>query len=160
MACVLITGMSGTGKSSALAELARRGHAVVDTDEPGWTEWVKEPSEPGGGEWLWLEAPIARLLDSAGADPLFVSGCVRNQGVFYDRFAAIVLLSAPLPVILDRVATRATNDYGKAPVERRLIEDQVETVEPLLRAGATHEIDATRPLDEVVAELLGIAGVP
>ena len=29
--------MSGTGKSSALAELARRGFRTVDTDEPGWT---------------------------------------------------------------------------------------------------------------------------
>jgi dephospho-CoA kinase len=32
MAVVLDTGMSGTGKSSALAELARRGHRVVDAD--------------------------------------------------------------------------------------------------------------------------------
>jgi predicted ATPase len=29
--------MSGTGKSSALAELARRGFRTVETDEPGWT---------------------------------------------------------------------------------------------------------------------------
>jgi predicted ATPase len=29
--------MSGTGKSSALAELERRGLRTVDTDEPGWT---------------------------------------------------------------------------------------------------------------------------
>ena|SRR5579862_1027224 len=28
--------MSGTGKSSALTELARRGFRTVDTDEPGW----------------------------------------------------------------------------------------------------------------------------
>lgn len=28
--------MSGTGKSSVLAELARRGHRVIDTDYGGW----------------------------------------------------------------------------------------------------------------------------
>jgi hypothetical protein len=33
---VLVTGMSGSGKSTVLAELARRGHRVVDTDDPGW----------------------------------------------------------------------------------------------------------------------------
>ena len=38
VAIVLVTGMSGTGKSTVLAELARRGHAVVDTDERGWCE--------------------------------------------------------------------------------------------------------------------------
>ena len=30
-------------------------------------------------------------------------------------------------------------------------------VEPLLRAGCTHELDAGRPLDEVVADLIAIA---
>ena len=33
---MLVTGMSGTGKSTVLAELGRRGHRVVDTDAPGW----------------------------------------------------------------------------------------------------------------------------
>jgi dephospho-CoA kinase len=32
MTTILVTGMSGTGKSTALAALARRGHRVVDTD--------------------------------------------------------------------------------------------------------------------------------
>jgi dephospho-CoA kinase len=44
---VLVTGMSGTGKSSVLVELARRGYRVVDTDEPGWSEWVASPDEGG-----------------------------------------------------------------------------------------------------------------
>jgi hypothetical protein len=33
---VLVTGMSGTGKSTVLAELRRRGHLTVDTDDDGW----------------------------------------------------------------------------------------------------------------------------
>ena len=32
---ILVTGMSGTGKSSALAELAKLGFRVVDTDFGG-----------------------------------------------------------------------------------------------------------------------------
>jgi NAD(P)-dependent dehydrogenase (short-subunit alcohol dehydrogenase family) len=35
---VLVTGMSGTGESAALAALARRGHRVVDTDYGGYSE--------------------------------------------------------------------------------------------------------------------------
>jgi dephospho-CoA kinase len=42
MRWILVTGMSGTGKSTALAELRRHGFEVVDTDEPGWTEWSEE----------------------------------------------------------------------------------------------------------------------
>ena len=47
--------MSGTGKSSVLAELGRRGYRVVDTDDPGWREYrvYPEPSELHRGEWLW-----------------------------------------------------------------------------------------------------------
>ncbi|WEG09765.1 hypothetical protein PU630_04130 [Microbacterium horticulturae] len=37
MARILITGMSGAGKSSLLEELGRRGHDTLDTDYDGWT---------------------------------------------------------------------------------------------------------------------------
>lgn len=160
MAKVLITGMSGVGKSSALVELARRGYRVVDTDDPGWREYHEhaEPDELHRGEWLWDEEKIAALLDSDDGRTLFVQGCVPNQGRFYDRFDAVVLLSAPADVILERVARRTTNDYGKSAVERAMILDDLANVEPLLRAGCTHELDASRPLDEVVADLIAIAG--
>jgi shikimate kinase len=154
---VLITGMSGTGKSSALVELGRRGYRVVDTDEAGWTEWVAVPDEVGGGEWLWVEKRMSELLDLDESDTLFVSGCVRNQAKFYPHFGAVVLLSAPADVILDRVASRTDSDYGKAPAERELIRHHLETVEPLLRAGCTHELHASRPLDDVVGDLISIS---
>jgi dephospho-CoA kinase len=57
---ILVTGMSGTGKSSALAQLARRGFRIVDTDDPGWTV---EDAE--GGRW-WDEQRIAQLLAEDG----------------------------------------------------------------------------------------------
>jgi dephospho-CoA kinase len=160
MSRILVTGMSGTGKSSALAELARRGYRVVDTDEPGWREYreyVGSSDEVHRGEWLWIEEKIIELLDSDDGRSLFVQGCVRNQAKLYDRFDAVVLLSAPAEVILDRVARRTTNDYGKTPVERAMILADLATVEPLLRAGCTHELDASRPLAEVVGGLIAIA---
>jgi dephospho-CoA kinase len=155
VANVLVTGMSGTGKSTALAELGRRRFRVVDTDSPAWSEWM-----PATNEWLWREDRIAELLESEEDDVLYVSGCMSNQGKFYDRFAAIVLLSAPLDVILERVANRTTNDYGKGPGELELIRFHVESVEPLLRATCTHELDASKPLDEVVDELIAIGRSP
>ena len=58
MSRILVTGISGTGKSSALDELGRRVYRVVDTDDPGWREYRKylEPiDELHRGEWLWVE---------------------------------------------------------------------------------------------------------
>ena len=147
--------MSGTGKSSALAELERRGFAVVDTDEPGWTEW----SEQEAG-LVWKEDRIAELIALERDVPLYVSGTVPNQGRFYRDFDAIVLLSAPADVLLGRIESRTTNDYGKTAGERDLILDHLAEVEPLLRATCTHEIDAAQPLEAVVAQLVAIGENP
>jgi hypothetical protein len=147
--------MSGTGKSSALAELERLGFAVVDTDEPGWTEW----SEQEAG-LVWREDRIAELLAVEGEVPLYVSGTVPNQGRFYRDFDAIVLLSAPADVLLGRIESRTTNDYGKTAGERDLILGHLAEVEPLLRATCTHEIDAAQPLEAVVAQLVAIGESP
>lgn len=154
---ILVTGMSGTGKSSALAELGRRGFRVVDTDSTEWSEWFPE-ANGGRGEWLWREERIAELLETAGDRALFVSGCMSNQGTFYDRLEAVVLLSAPADVLLDRIERRTTNDWGRGPGERDLILFDLATVEPRLRATCTHEVDASRPLGEVVDELAALAG--
>jgi dephospho-CoA kinase len=149
MPAVLITGMSGTGKSTALADLAARGFRVVDTDDAGW-------KEREGDEWVWREDQMAELLASEEATTLYVSGCVPNQGRFYDRFDAVVLLSAPAEVILERTASRTTNPFGKSAWERAQIVHDLATVEPLLRNGATHEIDASMPINEVVERLIAI----
>jgi dephospho-CoA kinase len=149
---VLVTGMSGTGKSTALAELEKRGYRVVDTDSREWSEWV-----PGPDEWLWREDRMAELLAEDGEPALFVSGCMSNQVKFYDRFDAVVLLAAPAEVILGRIERRTTNDYGKTERERDLILFHLESVEPLLRATSTHELDASRPLADVVDDLAAIA---
>ena len=143
--------MSGTGKSTVLTELAKRGFAVVDTDEDGWSEW----SEVEGG-YVWREERIAELLEREEASTLYVSGTVSNQGRFYSRLDAVVLLSAPAAVLLRRIATRTTNDYGKSHDDRDLILCHLAEVEPLLRATCTHEVDATQPIDVVVERLVAI----
>lgn len=150
MVAVLITGMSGVGKSTALAGLARRGFHVVDTDDPGWVHVVD-------GERLWREDRIAAVLAAPGPAPLFVSGTVRNQGRFADRFAAIVLLTAPVDVLLDRIRRRSTNDFGKRDDERAAILRDVAETEPLLRRTATHVLDATEPPEVVLDRIVALA---
>ena len=157
---MLVTGISGVGKSSALAELARRGYRVVDTDDPGWREHRAYPEpidELHRGEWLWVVDRMNALLDVDDSRSLFVGGGARNQAEFYHRFDAVVLLAAPVEVMLDRVARRTTNDYGKTDLERAEIVADLAEIQPLLRQRCTHELDASRPLDEVVADLISIA---
>lgn len=143
--------MSGTGKSTALRILGQRGHRVVDTDTDEWSHWITEAD--GSRDWVWREDSIERLLDQSVPDRLFVAGCKSNQGKFYPRFDHIALLSAPATVLLARIAARTDNPYGKTAAEQALILQHLATVEPLLRATATIEIDASAPIDHVVRQL-------
>jgi shikimate kinase len=152
---ILVTGMSGTGKSSALTELDRLGFRVVDTDVGGWSEW----SDAEGG-YAWREERMTQLLAQDDGPSLYVSGTVSNQGRFYDRFDAIVLLSAPAEVLLSRIQDRETNSYGKSPEQRELVLRHLVEVEPLLRRTCTHELDAAEPLANIVAQLAELAGEP
>ena len=145
---ILVTGMSGTGKSSALGRLRALGFRTVDTDEDDWTEWSK-----AAGGYVWREERIAELLAGDEGPSLFVSGTVSNQGRFYDRFDAVVLLSAPASVLRSRVQTRKTNPYGKTRAEWEVVLRDLDEFELRLRRTCTHEIDATQPLADVVARL-------
>ncbi|WP_396916949.1 AAA family ATPase [Mycolicibacterium sp.] len=150
MTAILITGMSGVGKSTVLTELARRGHETVDTDYGDWIHVV-------GGEPLWREELIDNLLDRPRAGPLFVQGTVANQVRFYPRFDAVVLLTAPRDVIFHRLRTRTGNDFGKTVDQLARISRDIEETEPLLRASATHELDTSGPLESVAAVLVKIS---
>lgn len=162
---VLLTGMSGVGKSSVIAALAARNFKAVDTDYGGYSEVVSVPDdEPTwlapGQDWVWREDRIQALLDADDAEVLFLSGTSPNQGRFYPQFDHIILLSAPAEVIVERLATRTSNPYGKRPEEVAQVLDGIQTVEPLLRQGAGHEIDTSVPLELVVARVLEIVGLP
>jgi dephospho-CoA kinase len=161
---ILITGMSGTGKSSVIAELAARGYKAVDADGPAYSEWVEVSgdtsalgsAEWGARDWVWREDRVQALLFTEDANLLFVSGCAANMGKFLPQFDHVVLLSAPAEVIVERLATRTTNAYGKRPGEAARTLELMQTIEPRLRRVADHEIDASAPLGDVVATLLRI----
>jgi dephospho-CoA kinase len=155
MGRILVTGMSGTGKSSALRLLGERGHRVVDTDTDEWSRWVTRPD--GSADWIWREDAIEGLLAGHRHGHLFVAGCKTNQGRFYPLFDQVVLLTAPAGVMLARIAARDTNPYGKHPREQELILEHLAEVEPRLRATATAVIDASAPLTQVVERLEALA---
>ena len=153
---ILVTGMSGTGKSTALVELGRRGHQVVDLDLPRWSVQVPDPAGPGQVQ-LWREDAVGGRLAAHRAGWLFVAGCAANQGRFYDRFDAVVLLSAPPELMLQRIADRTSNDFGKSDADRQRVLADLEQVEPLLRATSTTEIVTSIPVTAVADRLEELA---
>ncbi|ANM10955.1 MULTISPECIES: AAA family ATPase [unclassified Rhizobium] len=79
---VLISGCSGGGKSTLLAELGRRGYAIVE--EPG-RRIVRQELESDGAALPWIDmaAFARRAIEMATADHAATRG--RTGWTFFDR---------------------------------------------------------------------------
>lgn len=156
---VLITGMSGAGKSAVIAELAARGYRAHDLDTPEWSEWID--SDPADDltpadtkDWVWRQDRVRALLSEPFDGMLFIGGCARNMGQFYALIDTVILLSAPVATIMARLKARMADAYGHTEEERRKVAALIATVEPLLRTSADHEIDTRKPVGVAVDQIL------
>jgi shikimate kinase len=138
---VLLTGLSGTGKSSLVKELRRRGYVAYDADDDGFTQ-----PRPDGA-WGWRLDLIRTLFDQHNDRLLFFAGCSDEQAVL--KFGFKVLLTAPVEVILERLRTRTTNPFGKSQDDRDRVLSDMEWVVPLLRDSADLIVDTTAPVSHV-----------
>jgi shikimate kinase len=159
MARVLITGMSGAGKTAVIQELAARGQFAHDLDTPEWSHWIDvDPADAltpaKGRDWVWREDRVRALLSAHAEGTLFVGGCAENMGRLFDQIEMVILLSAPAETIIKRLAARSSGGYGSTTEERAKVSELVSTVEPLLRQSADHELDTRRSVRATVDELL------
>lgn len=109
---ILLTGMSGVGKSTVISQLEAKGYKAIDVDDLAWSEWADSVDGEGpsplhqGKDWVWREGRIQSLLATEDVDVLIVSGCASNQARFHEQFDYIVLLSAPAAVMVERLTDR------------------------------------------------------
>ncbi len=156
---VLITGMSGTGKTAVTTELKARGFAAIDLDTPAWSHWVAAAPTDGltpadGRDWVWQEERVRALLSAPQDGVLFISGCAENMHRLYPLIDRIFLLSAPIDTIMARLEKRAADGYGHTAEERAKITELIATIEPLLREAAHHEVNTGGPTTETVDRIL------
>lgn len=81
---VVISGCSGGGKSTLLAELKARGYPVVE--EPGRRIIAEETARGGSAlPWVDLAAFLRRAIDMALSDHAAVAAAAQEGWVFFDR---------------------------------------------------------------------------
>lgn len=142
----LVEGLSGTGKSSVYEELIRRGYTAVSTDR-AW-KYYADP------DTMWDEQRAVGELESPEPEVLFVCGSSRNLDRFLPYFTKIFNLRIDDDTMRRRLEERTNNDFGKEPEEVELMLELNRSDEK--PAGAI-DVDATRPLDHVVDEVLRLA---
>lgn len=166
MSRVLLTGLSGTGKSTLIERFAGLGYSAVDLDSEEWSEFVEvhfdgdpasgdSPVEPNR-DWVWREDRLQTLLSAQESAIVFVAGCAPNMAKFRQSFDYVVLLTAPATAIVERLSKRTNNQYGKNPTELARVLAQHDVIEPRLREIADYEIDTSANVDEVVQRILDI----
>src|SRR5437868_5125940 len=163
----LITGVAGTGKSSAAQELRRRGYAAYDTEE-GFSYYIDKqtgercayPKQPSP-QWyetherVFDENILLNLFKKHQAEPLFISSITANQSKFYSDFDKIFLLSAPDDLITHRLGTRTNNYFGRHPVDLQRVIGRHQQFDDELKAIGAIQIDASKTVGEMVDQILG-----
>jgi dephospho-CoA kinase len=168
---VLVTGISGSGKSAVCDELKRRGFDAHDTDSEGNAVWVRRatgevnatPAAPpvrspewlAAHEWRVVVDTVEALAERAGDQAVFLCGSTANEEEVWHLFSRVIYLSIDTETLRRRVASRTTNDFGKAEHELAAILAWHSAGEDAYRRFGAVIVDATRPLAQVVDDVLG-----
>lgn len=133
---ILITGMSGVGKTTTLAELQKQGYLVIDADATGMCIWknhkTKEKVEYGpdgrNAEWLaehgwYCDIPqFKSFLSHIRKDKhVFVSGLAENIAEFSKIFDKVFVLELEKELIAERLNKRTNNHFAKKKDEQDYI---------------------------------------
>lgn len=160
MAAYLITGEAGTGKSSVAAELRKRGYLAYDADETLAYHAERATGKPileklehyTQTAWIWDAARLRALL--ASHKDVFLTGASDNQHEFYPLFTKIFILTLDATTLTQRLQNRRAGDYGMHPEElQEILRTFAGFTRRTIEDGAL-PIDATKPLETVVDEIL------
>jgi len=164
---ILVTGVSGTGKTTVLRELEKQGFATVGLDEtPGLSHWVHKKT----GEKLVKKADFSKeflseyewvcdleMLDSLLAqydESVVVAGNVENILECMEYCDETLLLVCAPETFFARIDTRSDNEYGQSDEAKEFIMSYYERDnKKCLEAGAI-AIDAEQSVEKVVEDVM------
>lgn len=174
VALIWVTGVSGSGKSSVCEALRTRDHLAVDADWDGFSQWVHrltaepvvDPPYPVPPGWLnnfaWRVKPeaVESLAANLGSGVGFLCGGFENEDDVWHFFDRVVCLVVDEGTLRDRLATRTANQFGKHPDQLRAALRWRLVVQERFRTRGAVQIDATQPLEVVVAEVVASVEKP
>lgn len=159
---ILITGRPGSGKTTVIRELQKRGFTAYNTDDYDDVtklqdqisgEQVPWPSGPVDWKkytWNWQTDGIERLLNSS--ETVFLGGIVGNQKEFYPKFDKIFALTLSTETLAKRLETHS---HSRTLEEKnRALAVHAEKQLRFRKQGLT-EISSEASIERVVEAILG-----
>ncbi len=133
MPLYLISGPNGSGKSTVGRVLQQRGYRVIEADfEDGLSGWFESktgfkvsvmPAQPYPREWFashmwcWDRARMRALIESAGAETVFLCGGAHNETDFYSAFTRRFGLWVNSETLVKRLQPREPKRWVDGSVE-------------------------------------------
>jgi len=159
MALYFISAVSGTGKTTLMHELRRRGEEAHDTDTD-CIRYSKQTGEPvdyeqakkEGYDWIYPTKALKELKLRSQSKNIFLLGSIDNADEVKAVADEYVWMTIPLDVLIHRLDTRE-KEYGKSDSERQSILTLYERMNATL-TSTTFTLDATEPIGAVADGLL------
>lgn len=162
---VLITGRSGSGKSTICKELKLHGYNSFDSDHvQGLADWIDprtdnitnvdytKPIDTAQAEWRWNRSVLTKLLETPG--DIFLCGSADNELELHGLFNKVFVLTLPPETQRQRILSRTEHDYGKLPkMQEKILAEQTKFVADAINLGAK-PIDASSSPTKIVASIL------
>lgn len=126
---ILITAVSGTGKSTVCKALGEIGYNAIDIESiDGLYELVNEKTGeaiPGslkqiseGVDWNCNKAKLKQLINSQATDLAFYCGGMSNTDDIWDIFDLVVVLTISDQLTVQRLLTRGSGEFGSTKLNR------------------------------------------
>ncbi len=101
---------------------------------------------------------VAQLARSARDQTVFLCGSVENESEVWGLFDVVICLILEESRLRERLATRTTNRFGKAPAELTAILGWSRTVEASYREVGAFVVNADQAPRAVVDQILACVG--
>lgn len=165
---VLVTGTSGTGKSSIAQSLKSLGHVSYDGDyDLGIAFWqnkltglaeempLQPPNDWGATHnWMWNIDVLKASLEDQKAENVFICGSASNQAEAYSLFDVFIQLRVTNDTLRNRIINRTNNHFGKQPKELAWILAHNMHTDTAMPSEKTIFIDTDQPLQNIVREII------
>lgn len=161
----LITGHSGSGKSTIGRILRKRGYNAVEGDtiarwvnkDTGIVAKLKNPTNAVWVDqhyWEWDRDKLNELSGEAGKSLTFLTGSSDHMDYFWPKFKSVFLLMVDTEITKSRVMNRIEHDYGKGEGQIERILQWRADLHDLARKNGAVYIDASPHADIVVNSML------
>jgi len=174
MALFWITGSAGTGKTTICKKLKEKGYVSYDIDDDGLARWTNlksgytHPKSSVSKEqrtaefinthgWFVPRSTAEEVATESEGKLGFLCGVLDNYNELLDLFDGIVALNTDDETLKLRLRTRTTGDWGKQEHELQHTLGRHRTVYDQYRDMGAKIIDATKPVEQVIDEIVQIA---